>query len=300
MIFCYIYYVVDKYAILLIVNLLYCSSILLGNDSLHENGLKINKTKTALSLNLSHIKYKEGKGLQSKLFNTYYSTATLYSLLEKEDSAFYYLDNAYNYSNDISTIDDYFFFQYRSKPKWKELFDKQLLKFKTENKHLKKQDLAIQIIRVSGSDQSMLVYARYYRGTNNDLNSMHKEMKAGAKLLITSISKNDYPVIEDISESGLEHLFLLIQHCNNIPLQQTMLAKMKAAVEKNPGDNQQLNPNIAYLEDRILINEHKAQLYGTQFNSKGVLFPIHDSAKVDIRRKQMGLEPLAKYLNSFR
>jgi len=56
--------------------------------------------------------------------------------------------------------------------------------------------------------------------------------------------------------------------------------------------------NIAYLEDRLLIAEHKLQLYGTQFDSQGPdmkPLPIQDEGHVDERRKQMGLSTMTEY-----
>ena len=57
---------------------------------------------------------------------------------------------------------------------------------------------------------------------------------------------------------------------------------------------------FAKIQDRILVNTGKLQIYGMQFlyNSKRELepFPIQDPEYVDQKRKAIGLEPLKKYL----
>jgi hypothetical protein len=53
------------------------------------------------------------------------------------------------------------------------------------------------------------------------------------------------------------------------------------------------------LTDRVEVKAGRPQIYGTQLSLKDgrwVLDPIADSAGVDVRRRQMGLPPLAEYL----
>jgi hypothetical protein len=60
-----------------------------------------------------------------------------------------------------------------------------------------------------------------------------------------------------------------------------------------------LGANLAYLTDRVLVAQKKPQRYGTQARPEGgkmVPFPIEDEAKVDERRAELGLAPLADYL----
>jgi hypothetical protein len=65
------------------------------------------------------------------------------------------------------------------------------------------------------------------------------------------------------------------------------------------------NTHIAYLTDRVFINEEliykdgKKQMYGTILineNGKLVPKPIWEEANVDKRRAELGLEPLAEYI----
>ncbi|MDQ3181044.1 MAG: hypothetical protein M3Q33_11045 [Acidobacteriota bacterium] len=57
--------------------------------------------------------------------------------------------------------------------------------------------------------------------------------------------------------------------------------------------------DYALLFDRVLVSDGKPQIYGTQAkleNGRIIFFLINDAAKVDKRRKKIGLPPLAEYL----
>jgi hypothetical protein len=60
--------------------------------------------------------------------------------------------------------------------------------------------------------------------------------------------------------------------------------------------------DLALLEDRILVREGKPQLYGTQFQSAMTLtlYPIQDEARLELRRREMGLPPMEDYLKRMR
>ncbi|RMG41837.1 MAG: hypothetical protein D6719_07740 [Candidatus Dadabacteria bacterium] len=81
--------------------------------------------------------------------------------------------------------------------------------------------------------------------------------------------------------------------------QETALKLLK---EQRPGEVQP--HEIAYLEDRILVNKEGYQVYGTQLAQNGegklVPIPIKDPDTVDQRRRNVGLEPLEEYLKKTR
>ncbi len=58
--------------------------------------------------------------------------------------------------------------------------------------------------------------------------------------------------------------------------------------------------DVAYLEDRIAVFEHRPQTYGTQFGAGGVPQPIADPTHVDERRKAIGLGSMAEYRDEMR
>ena len=89
--------------------------------------------------------------------------------------------------------------------------------------------------------------------------------------------------------------WLLVQHADHDrTFQRTCLylMKMQAADEVSLA-------NIAYLEDRVRVEEGRSQLYGTQFYvdeaGKFGPRPIEDLDHVDERRQVVGLQPLSDY-----
>ena len=104
--------------------------------------------------------------------------------------------------------------------------------------------------------------------------------------------------IDDIGEKANLTLFLVIQHADSLT-QTTYLPMMRAAVEKGKAKGE----NLALLEDRVLTDRGKPQIYGSQVhgtkNGKYVFFPIADERNVNKRRAAVGLEPLEIYARNF-
>ena len=100
--------------------------------------------------------------------------------------------------------------------------------------------------------------------------------------------------IDEIGEKANLTLFLVIQH-SNMATQTKYLPMMREAVKQGKAKPDQL----ALLEDRVLTNQGKPQLYGSQVrtgkNGKYEFFPIADEKNVNQRRAEMGLEPLEQY-----
>ena len=97
------------------------------------------------------------------------------------------------------------------------------------------------------------------------------------------IADHGFPAKKTIGAKALISFWLLVQHQDmDLKLQKECLQRCGFALRER-----------AHLFDRILVNEGKKQVYGTQFDE-----PIADRRYVDVRRKQAGLEPLAFYLKS--
>ncbi|MEE1945410.1 DUF6624 domain-containing protein [Pedobacter sp. KR3-3] len=110
------------------------------------------------------------------------------------------------------------------------------------------------------------------------------------------LSKYGWLAPQDVGMYGSQALFLVIQHAN-LPMQEKYLPMIRKA-EK---DGRILSSNLAILEDRVALRQGKKQIYGSQIKSDAKtgeksLFPLDDPDHVDERRKAMGLQPLAEYL----
>ncbi|HEY4110709.1 DUF6624 domain-containing protein [Puia sp.] len=100
---------------------------------------------------------------------------------------------------------------------------------------------------------------------------------------------------DSIGPSGSTTLWIVIQH-SDLGIQQKYLPLMRAAVRQGRAHASEL----AYLEDRVALEEGKKQLYGTQFRldtttNKYIVSPIEDEPNVDKRRAAVGLPSLEAY-----
>ena len=105
---------------------------------------------------------------------------------------------------------------------------------------------------------------------------------------------------EEISKKGAITLFLVIQHADS-STQIKYLPMMRKAVKKGKAYPQ----DLALLEDRILTNQGKPQIYGSQVTTndktgKQEFFPIYDEINVNKRRLKVGLDSLEEYAKFFK
>jgi hypothetical protein len=75
---------------------------------------------------------------------------------------------------------------------------------------------------------------------------------------------------------------------------------MKIEITKNNASKE----NFALLTDRVLVNRHQKQIYGTQVRvdpktHKATPLPLKYPKSVDALRKKMGMGPLKDYLKLF-
>ncbi len=101
--------------------------------------------------------------------------------------------------------------------------------------------------------------------------------------------REGWPSSKTVGEQGESYAWLIVQHAEDSVFQKSCLQLIK----KLPSTKER-KQHIAYLTDRILVSENKAQLYGTQY-SYGKPLPIDDEENVDARRKIMELEPFNEY-----
>ena len=97
------------------------------------------------------------------------------------------------------------------------------------------------------------------------------------------IKKHGYPTQKMIGKKAMQAFWLLVQHQDNdVKLQKQCLERCNFEPK-----------NKAFLTDRVLINQGKKQIYGTQF-----MGDIKDKRNVDKRRVKIGLGLLKDYLNN--
>ncbi len=103
---------------------------------------------------------------------------------------------------------------------------------------------------------------------------------------------------DEIGRQGSEALFLVIQH-SNTKTQERYFPILKDAVNKGKASPQ----SLALMEDRISVAKNGYQIYGSQLyldsSGKYKVSPIKDEKNVNLRRKEVGLQPIEEYLKIY-
>lgn len=131
-----------------------------------------------------------------------------------------------------------------------------------------------------------------FDGYHPEMEAVHRE---NARRLSEIMGQIGWPDETLVGEDGAEAAWLIAQHAIGEPdFQRRCLAAVRAAVEAGKAPAWQ----AACLDDRIRVFEGRPQLYGTQFDmtasGEPVPFPVDHPARVDERRRAIGLEPLAE------
>ena len=115
------------------------------------------------------------------------------------------------------------------------------------------------------------------------------------------IEKHGWTGYSLVGEEGEKAAWYLVCHADgDILFQKKCLALMAQAAEKGEANNTEL----AFLMDKVLVNEHQSQLYGTQlqFNLKTQQYEprvgISDKQYLDVRRETMGLDNWKNFVES--
>jgi len=103
-----------------------------------------------------------------------------------------------------------------------------------------------------------------------------------------------WPTISRFGAQTSNDAWLLVQHADHdVEFQKHCLELMKQLPEEET-----IKIYLAYLEDRVAVNEKRPQIYGTQFWEHDGVYeprPIWEPEKVNERRASIGLETLEEY-----
>jgi len=146
----------------------------------------------------------------------------------------------------------------------------------------KKQQILIEVLE---SDQRIR--------KSNELIKYAKEDHRNQELVISIIEKCGMPTLNEVSQKHMDAIWLCLQHTtkehrkNYFPL-------IEKAVENGDLSKQQ----YALMKDRILMDEGKPQIYGSQIKN-GKLYKLENPETVNERRKKMGMGTIEDYLKHF-
>lgn len=133
----------------------------------------------------------------------------------------------------------------------------------------------------------------------------HPKMRAlheqHVQVLQDILNEHGWPSIHLVGKEGAKAAWLIAQHAvSNLPFMLSCVSLLKDGVANNKVEGWQL----AFLQDRVLTLQGKAQEYGTQFDvdEQGwpMPFPIANPERVNVRRQRLGLNTLEERLEQLR
>lgn len=153
-----------------------------------------------------------------------------------------------------------------------------------ENRTALLKQIADEILRMKQADQKMRANFMEGKGKMDPVVD-----DSNTRRMIEIMDQIGWPTREKVGEEASYAAWLLVQHADDrVDFQKRCLELMK-----NEPEGKVNKKNLAYLEDRVRVNEGRAQLYGIlglpDKEGHFVPFPIEDPGHLNDRREQMGL-----------
>jgi hypothetical protein len=128
--------------------------------------------------------------------------------------------------------------------------------------------------------------------------------KRNADWLKSVVEKHGWPGESLVGLSGENNAWLLVLHADHDRALQKQCIQLLQKFGPAGGIRSRLRGQyLAALTDHVLAEEGKKQLYGTRLTEKDgslIPLPIEDEANVDKRRKEIGLNSLAEFIEAQR
>jgi hypothetical protein len=177
-------------------------------------------------------------------------------------------------------------------------------------------EIRLELLQMLKEDQEVLYSIDTEEKERQLIPQLNTVLRHNINRLKAIIKEYGWPGKTLVGTDGAESDFYIAQHADmglhmsnsageiknilpaDIEFQKECLALLKAASDKGEAEKQ----HWAYLTDRVLVNEGKKQIYGTQFevvNGELKFFPMENEANVDLRRKEVGLIPVEEYRQQF-
>ncbi len=158
------------------------------------------------------------------------------------------------------------------------------------------QTLRAELLRMQQDDLDLRAeLARdgsLFQGYADRMAALHRQHN---RRLHAILREHGWPGRSTVGADGAEAAWLLLQHAILDPdLMRSALPLVERAVQAGEA----ARGHLALLEDRVRVLEGRPQLYGTShdWDDRGRMSPrpIEDPARVEERRRRVGLEPLAE------
>jgi hypothetical protein len=231
-----------------------------------------------------------------------YNAAVCNTMNGNSKQAFILLENAIHADINISKLKiDPDLDPLHQQPGWKRLIRKSN---KVQQKEFKKTLFpadAKKLAQLWETDQyyRFRLGAAYEKKDTATVNEIWKKLKpedaANLKQLEAIMNRIGWPTATKVGKRGANTAFLIIDHSPR-EIMEKYFPLLESAAKKGEASLS----DYAVMQDRILVNRGKKQIYGTQKywdekQNKFVFFPIEDEKNVNARRKEVGLDPLPEF-----
>lgn len=148
-------------------------------------------------------------------------------------------------------------------------------------------------------DSIIKTYGQDSKEFDSIWNIIEKKDSANRVVVINILDTYGWPDTSQIGVTANIAIWATIHHTPDLEIHEKYFPLLEEAVE-----NGLRKEFLALTTDRIAMEKGKKQIYGTQITSdpwsdNWTVYPIKNPKKVDERRKEMGMYPLAKYLKKF-
>lgn len=157
------------------------------------------------------------------------------------------------------------------------------------------EELSGEILRMVEEDQAVRKPFMDGRMPNEaEVKVIRERDEADTKRMNEILDRYGFPGVKLVGIRATRAFIVMLLHSPSLELMKRALPHVERAVRRG-----ELPPDdFATLSDRVLVNEGKPQLYGSNFNfvgDKAVLGKTQDPAHLDERRRKLGLPPIREY-----
>lgn len=235
------------------------------------------------------------------------STSALLWTSQMRDTAFYFLNYAVRKDSTLKALYDPQFLSLINDPRWEKIEDAQIRKYEARNEPIRNEPFARELFRMIIKDQGFMyagnIERRKYLQNGGYFSTPaifpvlaleEKNKKENEKRLLELLDMYGWPAAVEVTEYAAAGAALIINH-STYEIRSKYFPMLEDAFKK--GEAQPLR--YAKMRDRLLVEEGRKQLYGTQIKFVNMVRepePIEDPEYVDKRRSEIGLGPLSPYL----
>ena len=161
---------------------------------------------------------------------------------------------------------------------------------------VRNEELRREIFQMLKEDQAVRAFQNEGRNpTEAEARAAKERDEATTKRLSEILDRYGFPGVKMVGLNATRNFIVMLVHSPSVELMRRALPHVERASR-----HKEIPPDdFAMLADDVLANEGKLQLYGTNFKFVGdkiAMLPTQDPARLDERRRKLGLPPIAEYM----